>query len=51
MNLKKFRLVRESEFDLSMTGRKALSSIHLAYQANWRASHCEFEIYPMVEIR
>ena len=32
---------------------RAQSSIHLPYQANWRASHCEFVIYmyPMVDIR
>ena len=36
-NLKKFRLDRESSPDLSRPS-----------QANWRASHCKFLIYPMV---
>ena len=42
-------VIRNRNLSLAMTGRNALSS-YWANQANWRASHCEFVIYPMAEM-
>ena len=45
INLKKFRLDQESNPGFAMSGHNALSN-----QANWRAWHCDFVIYPVVDI-
>ena len=40
-------VIKNRTLSFAMTGRNALS-FYWANQANWRASHCEFVIYPMV---